>query len=411
MLSLELGKPLLTDEDDCDAGWPTSFDDQHLQPHDLTKPRAGLKSRYDAASIIPVIRLVPALKRTLKEPVVSVATLQSYDDYFRRVASATPELYQIGSEAHLDLISIKSVLTLQIVRFHLYRHNLSPACHPAERVYAVNRLLDVAQETAKYIMHGLQTPPGTAGSEFGPGTQAYPSFEKKVRAIASNMLARHCWRCVLVLCFRAEYATALTCLQVNAAIGDMRKLNVACGRNLAFFLDRLLERIRNGYATPQHLEQDEEMLAYMSGDMQGTESAWIWAGSELAGSPSAAMHKPNSMAATPLSANPNENGDYIANNTSLSEQEAQDWGGWERLERVIRQLMDEQRARYPPQVPYYHAPAHNPGKRVQLTQPHITLPPPPPPPPLSAHGQTLSPTSGGTSPDGPSSRISIQNII
>ena len=92
----------------------------------------------------------------------------------------------------------------------------------------------------------------------------------------------HLWRCALVLCLRLEFAAATTIVQASASIGDLRKNNVACGRNLAFFLDKLIARLRSG-ATSESLEADEEMLAYASGDLQGcSEESWVWPGSETA---------------------------------------------------------------------------------------------------------------------------------
>jgi len=210
------------------------------------------------------------------------------------------------------------------------------------------------------------------------------------------MLCTHLWRCVLILCFRAEYAAALACVHVSSTIGDLRRVNIACGRNLAFFLDRLAERIRSGNGSQQQLEADEEMLAYVSGDMQGdAENSWVWAGSDTG-------IKLNSSVSATLAVDTNHrvNGEIVEgvppshppSSALLTEKETKEWGGWERVRGIISSLMEEQHSRQ--QAQYYHQPAHNMVKRLQLAPPEA---------PVHTNSSSVSP--------GGSSRISIANII
>jgi hypothetical protein len=330
------------------------------------------------AYIIPVIRFIPQLKKTLKSRTISRPTLDTYDDYFKSIMSSYPEHLQIRAEGYLEPVLLHAVFPLQAARVLLYRHNLTTLCQPHERSEAMSRCLLAAHDTLKYIQRTMMTPAQSPDQRtFGGPPQE--SFRDLIRGQADNFLCKHIWRVTLILCFKGDYNAALTCVQLSSTIGDIRKVNVACGRNLSLFLARLYERVKAGVAT-HLLEADEEMLAYASGDLQGDpENAWVWAGSEsdfVNGAP----------------ANPD---DLPPSSALLTEKELADWGGWERVKRLLHELIDEQQRQSRPQNPY-HQPLHNPTKRLQLSQPDT------------------SPTSGAVSSPGPSAgaaRISIANII
>lgn len=411
------------------------------------------------------MRFIAHLKRSLKARTVAQGTLQTYEDYFRAIMSSFPEGHQVGPESYVDPGLLTPVLVLQFARFHLFRHNLSSACHHAERVDALNRCLLVAQDTAKYISRSMLSPPPGAFHDEPSFRGGGDSWRTRILATAKHMLCTHLWRCTLVLCFRADYVAALTCVRVCAAIGPQRKVNAACGRNLAFFLDRLTERVQSGNGAPGMLEMDEELLAYVSGDLQGcTENSWVWAGSETGiklNSHSSAAANPNAKdaAANKAALSGSENGDHMQvedntdeaddderypaprmNSMLASENEIREWGGWERVERQISMLLeDQQRSRQtqqaqvhaqqmqqPPPSAFYH-PQRSPhmhnnnivagNKRAADVVGSLPPPPPPPPPPPSAQsgaegGGTGPPGSSGSSASaGGTSRISIANII
>lgn len=203
------------------------------------------------------------------------------------------------------------------------------------------------------------------------------SWAARVRTMAPAFFCGHIWRCILVLTFRAEYAAALTLIQVSAAIGDLRKNNVACGRHLSFFLDKLIERLRAG-ATREQLENDEEMLAYVSGDMQGTsDSAWVWTGSEP-------------LSASPMTNSGNKSSSSIvepAVGYQLTEREMHEWPGWDHIQRVLGQLLHEsQHAQQQQQQQQAPPPPTFASQPPPPTGPQHSLPPFQPPPPQHNHG-------------------------
>lgn len=109
----------------------------------------------------------------------------------------------------------------------------------------------------------------------------YPGPGNELRfLLVGSLLCTRIWRCTLFLHFRIEYAGTLACVQALALIGDVRTVKAACGCYLAFFIPILLARIRAKGHVPD-LDRDEEMIVYVSGDMQGTsDGSWALHGSE-----------------------------------------------------------------------------------------------------------------------------------
>ena len=393
--------------------------DEYIQPNGTITQPPTPPAPNGMIAVIPVVRITASIKKTLKSRTITAATLNTYDEHFKAIMASYPEPFAINSTADLDPRLLTAACSLQTSRFLLYRHNLSPACRRSERRDAIDRLVSVAQDTALYTHRS-----------FNPAHMS--SWAARVRTMAPAFFCGHIWRCILVLTFRAEYAAALTLIQVSAAIGDLRKNNVACGRHLSFFLDKLIERLRAG-ATREQLENDEEMLAYVSGDMQGTsDSAWVWTGSEP-------------LSASPMTNSGNKSSSSIvepAVGYQLTEREMHEWPGWDHIQRVLGQLLHEsQHAQQQQQQQQAPPPPTFASQPPPPTGPQHSLPPFQPPPPQHNHGHlapapmmqssSVSPApgsshshssgGGGSAGDrserggaglggGSSSRISIQDI-
>lgn len=383
VVSLETGKPLHINDDDCDVSEPMPVDDDHIQPNGTILQPSSQATPNGMIAVIPVVRITASIKKTLKSRTITAATLNTYDQHFKAIMASYPDPFGIHSNIDLDPRLLTAACSLQTSRFLLYRHNLTPACRRSERRDALDRLVSVAQDTALYVQRS-----------FNPAHMS--SWAARVRTMAPAFYCAHIWRCILVLTFRAEYAAALTLLQVSAAVADLRPNNLACGRHLAFFLDKLVDRLRAG-ASKHQLENDEEMLAYVSADMQGApESAWVWAGSEP-------------MSASPITSSSNLPGAPEASPAAgyqLTERELRDWPGWDQIQRVLTQLLHEsqsqpqaqQQARPPPQ---------------QQQQGGFALPPVQQHGSSSSSGHHLAPAPalqpGGSVSPAPSSSLSISS--
>ena len=333
LVSLELGRPLQIDEDYCDVAEPTPVDEDNIRPTGIVMPPAGQMSTSSLVAVIPVVRITAQMKKTMKSRTIAAAALNTYDDHFSSIMASYPDPFPIHSQAYLDPRLLCAACGLQTSRFFLYRHNLSVVCRRSDRLDALDRCVSVAHDTAHYVQRSMQPMQGSSGSGYYSPTHM-ANWAARFRTMAPAFFCMHLWRCTLVLCLRMEYGAALTLVQASAAVGDMRKNNIGCGRNLAFFLDKLIGRLRSG-ATKQDLEIDEELLTYASGDMQGcAEESWAWAGSETGANLSqmAGTNGYGTDRTTPPSLRGGEQG--VPTLGPLSEREMQEWGGWEHVQRL-----------------------------------------------------------------------------
>lgn len=320
---------------------------------------------------LPVIRFIPQLKKTLKSPTIAQGTLDTYDEYFRSILMTYPDILQPQSDQPLEPFWLQAVFPLQAARLLLYRHNLTTLCSPRERTEALHRCLSAAYDTLSYISRCIESQPSGLGDREGP-TLKGDELRNSIRVQADNFVCKHIWRTTLILCFKGDYKGARICVSYSLMIGDARKVNIACGRNLSYFLERLHQRMTSGPSNTLQLELDEEMIAYASGDLQGDpDNAWVWAGGDV--QTEEATSGPDGK--QPLTA-------------LLTENELKEWGGWDRIEVLLRDLMEEQEKQSRESHPY-HRPSHNTTKRLHLSP-----------------EETPSPT-----PPAGASRISIANII
>ena len=132
-----------------------------------------------------------------------------------------------------------------------------------------------------------------------------------------------------MLSLASDFTSAATCARVSTTIGELRPINMACGRNLVFFLERLRDRIASGLGQRHQLENDEEMLAYVSGDLQGDPvHAWIWERDNPITSP---LGEPSSGA----------DAFQQTSQFPVLEVETDDWGGWPRVQSLLVDLQRE----------------------------------------------------------------------
>jgi len=366
--SLDSNRPLIIHEDSCDLLLPSTAEDRLVQQQSQSRIHSSQsKPPTGSLAVIHITRLHAQVSQALKFSTILPQALQSLDEKFRAKAMLLPESYRNGSHAPLDTTAIPPLFALLSAQFHLYRRNMTPICRPPERAEALSRCVSVAQDTARYISRIMHTP---------------ANQKTQLALIASNTICLHMWRCMLVLCFRGDYDAALMCLHLSSAIGSTRKINTECGKNIVFFLEELLGRVRNGNGSPQQLEHDEEILAYVSADAQGnTEHAWAW-GRANASSPASRPDEPM-RDALPL---------RMGSSPVSPREGPAPWDEWGRIEHLVRQLMEENRPR---NANYYPA-QHNPVKRVQLA-------------PDTMKSNAVSAPSAPVQSS--SSRISIANII
>lgn len=322
-MSLELGRPLLIEDDDCDVALPVAVDDHYIHDAGLLVPSGASPLTNLMVPVIHVVRAVGPLIKTLKAPVISPAILATFDAHFASCMLAFPLSCHLALSASptlqtpLDPRILAPVCYLTNARLIVHRHNLSTYCPHDIRVHALEQCIKISVESANLIERAMN---GASPAIFG----------KMVNA----MTCTHIWRCTLFLLYGGCWDAALRCIRASAAVGTSRNINVACGRNIAFLLSVLIEKRRNPEFARDARELDEEVIAYVSGDVQAsTERSWVWLGSETAmnhgGTAVDGERRPMVLGGSDSSTAP------------LNDAESREWGGWERVEYLVDVLARE----------------------------------------------------------------------
>ena len=276
LLSLELGRPALTKEEDCNVGMPSPVDDQYMVPG---IPWASSPSPEQSTSyLLPLIQVIGGiarLLRILKSDRLSKAALQAYDSHFNQRVNESPVQHRGQTHSYIDPTELPPIIYLQNARLMLHRHNLRPICDSAERSAAIDHCVLVAKDTAGFLRRCMQP----SGEPRSREAEQNETWESRMISASSAFFCTHLWRCTLFLCFRFHFEDALSCARASAILDNSRPVNVDCGRYLAFFLHEMISKMDQG----AQLDTDEEMIAYVSGDLQGSfENSWIWQDSQAA---------------------------------------------------------------------------------------------------------------------------------
>ena len=351
LLSLELGRPAMISDEECEIARPTPVDDQHIPMTGTWTPPHTPSSALPMLAMFEVIQVISRLLKALRTPVLTLETLQPFDSLFADCMTAFSSHHQIRTNEYLHPFALAPLIYLQSARLALHRHNLNPLCRAEERAAAIDRCLTVAQDTFQLVARCMQEPQGAGHS---PGTTT--TWEARFRSSASAFLCTHIWRCMLYLCFRGDYNAALLCTRASAAIGDARPVNVACARYLDFFLRRLVAKLEQGDGA--YLDSDEEMVAYVSGDLQGIpELSWVWRGAESEPRISPSAHSSFVAESRRPSA---ENGSPTPRDGII------EWSGWEGVLDTLSRLAQEQGSQTPQQRLHEGFTPRSEGSTMQL---------------------------------------------
>ena len=355
LMSLELGRPALTKEEDCNVGMPRPIDEQYVEPG---TPRPLFSTLEQSTSpLLPLIQVIGGiarLLRILKSDRLAMSALQAYDSHFKQCVKGFPALQESRPSAYIDPNELPPIIYLQNARLMLHRHNLRPTCDLAERSAAIDQCVLVAKDTAAFLRRCMRPFREPRSRE----AEQTDTWERRMVSASSAFLCTHIWRCTLFLCFRLDFENALSCARVSAVLDHSRPVNMDCGKYLEFFLHVMASKLDRG----AELDGDEEMIAYVSGDLQGSfENSWIWQKSK--GDVDFKSQDPS--LAGPRTSKP-------------------DWNGWDHVLETMNRLS-----------------RRNAQERQQLAVPDPSLRPSMMLPPLAP-----SPTSMS-----PSNRMSIKDLI
>ncbi|PGH28234.1 hypothetical protein AJ80_00125 [Polytolypa hystricis UAMH7299] len=331
LLILELGRPLIIHDEDCDVNLPSAVEERLIADGGVVSHD---QKTTPFLSVIHIMRTVTQLTKTLKAPVISNDTLETFDRHFRMCLATFPPEYRMKSNQYLDPRSLSPVIYLQNARLVLHRHNMSPGASREVRHAAIRNCLDVAKDTTRILSRCMSCPDASAPDS--PAGTRGNDWRYLVAAAANTVICTHIWRCILFLIFCGEYSAALVCIQASSAVGEAKAVNTSCGKYLTFFLKLFVGRAHSG-DTPK-LEQDEEMMAYLSGDLQTRlEGGWVWQYSELG--PPSPQSTTSSTHPSPLTGKFTDDPQGGVQAPSEVEKE---WEGWGWIERTTQYLLSEQ---------------------------------------------------------------------
>ncbi|OTA57940.1 hypothetical protein K449DRAFT_407630 [Hypoxylon sp. EC38] len=390
-LSMELGRPFMIDDGDCDVALPEPFDDHYLHTEGPVHPPNAMPLTHFLHGIVNIVRSFSAMRKAFSSPVIEPPRLATFDNHFIVCQKMFPEACEANSASLIAPHMLMPLAYLLSSRLFLHRHNLAPGCPMEARSDAIQQCKVTAIDTANLIARTNATLADTA----------------------TALLVTHIFRCTLFLLFTGCYDLASTCLRALKSIDVRRDVTIPCGRFLSFFLQVLSAKQRElltaflprsttpGYpphaalpdprAVQDALLKDEELLIYVSADMQASiETAWVWVGAERE---------------TPLTMPPSTAGAGLAHpdtRTGLNAEEREDWGGWDSLLELTKGLASGTASPAPGYAP-----------RAQ------TLPPIKIEQGASMPGSSVSeiginrnsPTAGAASGNRNTERISIANII
>ncbi|OTB04097.1 hypothetical protein M426DRAFT_59204 [Hypoxylon sp. CI-4A] len=324
-LSVELGRPFMIDDADCDVVLPEAVDDHFLHTEGPIYPPNAPPLTHFLHGIISVARSYTAMKKAFSGSVIDPPRLATFDSHFATCQKMFPETCDANSTALIAPHMLMPLSYLLSTRLFLHRHNLAPGNPPEARSDAIQQCRVTAIETANLISRTNATLADTA----------------------TTLLVMHIFRCTLFLLLTASYEQASTCLRALKSIDTRRDVAVPCGRYLSFFLQVLGAKQRElmtvlpraaapgfppqpGFPDPRAIQdailKDEELLIYVSADMQsGSETAWVWIGAER----EAPLAMPPSSVGGGL---------QLDNRTGLNAKEREDWGGWDNLIELTRNL-------------------------------------------------------------------------
>ncbi|MCJ1385365.1 hypothetical protein MMC17_008487 [Xylographa soralifera] len=267
LLSLALARPPGIDDDHCDFRKPTISREFDETPQPFS---GGPESAVAINLLTEVARSISTTLKAGNSIVISAQSIRSMDEQFLGCFNNLSPHHQPHSSRYIDPLTLLPIVFLQDAHLSIHRRHIAPSYTAEIRSLSINNCLRIARNTANYLVRTLRDPSTVHDPEL-----ATTSWNRKIRLAASAFVCLHIWRSTLILAFGGDYKTAQICVRTSAAIGDARPVNVVCGRYMEFFLQQLRAVLQRGEGS--YLERNEDMLAYISSDLQNNvEHAWIW---------------------------------------------------------------------------------------------------------------------------------------
>lgn len=382
---MELGKPMLINDDECDTEYPDLLDDERGMYMDQPGANTPLYPSAVLLATIYVARLLAPLARLFRSLCITSDTLTKFENHLRDCMELMPPCLQLNNPTALDPRDILPLIYFHNTRLLLHRHNLSPSCSPEQRSESVRECTDTARDTVRVISRCLSF------------SNSPHDVERSFVLAATTLFCTHLWRCMLFLLFRPLDDGFFLLVRAAAVIGNTKSINNCCGRHLAFCVRKMIEKFEQ--PGPIELESDEELLAYLSGDLQASTNSWVWGNAET-GTHLSRRQKHGRPKAVSQDSDPHISPTAAQSpswDSMLSQQEQHDWGGWHNLDQAARHLAQLQEHRLQQhERPITLLPRNPSGTGLESGRPTST---------------PISPTSQSTDSTSSKSKMAITSII
>lgn len=326
-MAMEVGRPMLIADEDCDTEYPEPLEDED-QPSEAFHPQNPAL----LLATIHVARLLAPLARLCRSLCITAEAIKKYEAHLSGCMQLFPAQLQLSAKGPLDPFTMAPLLHFQNTRLLLYRHNMSPACSSEQRTASIDNCVLAAQATASVLSRCFLC------------TDSLENGESRLRASASFQTCTHLWRCMLFLAFRQDWSSFYIILRYVAVIGDSKPINTSCGRHLSLFLHLLIDKHRQGNVAS--LEDDEDLVVLLSGDLQAGTSSWVWGTTET-GTLLSRRQKHSRAASTPREmTEPSPTPLQITWDALLTDEDRKEWGGWQKLYEAAQWLEEFQRAQF-----------------------------------------------------------------
>lgn len=316
---------MLINDDETDTEYPELLDEEKVH---FGAPEAwgSLSPSILILSSIHVARLMSPIAKLFRSLCITNETLMRFEGHLKACMAAFPPALQLESDEPIDPRHVFPLICFQNVRLLLHRHNLSPSCSPEQRLQAIDWCSATARDSAQIIARCM-SPSANMTEEAAHGLFNFA---------ATTMLCTHIWRCMLFLLFKPVDEAFFALLRAATIIGSNKAVNVNCGRYLSFCLRGLVHKLEE--QGPFHFDQDEEVVVYLSGDLQAGTNSWVWGNAET-GTHLSRRQKHGRLKTSHDKASASaETRQPSSWDSVLSPQEQQDWGGWHTIEQGARYL-------------------------------------------------------------------------
>ena len=127
---MELAKPIMVNDEDCDTEYPAALSDETGDLLGLPKARSGTTLARSAflLALTQVTRLYQPLLRTLRSLCISLDTLSEFDKHLADCMRLFPPNWHLTSVDLLEVYEIVPIIHFQNTRLIIFRNNLSTSC-------------------------------------------------------------------------------------------------------------------------------------------------------------------------------------------------------------------------------------------------------------------------------------------